>query len=154
MASYSFLDVQATMVGPTGNFQLGSGAGNAEEGISISMIDDKGSLTVGADGSAMHSLHAGKAGTVTVRLLKTSPTNALLAAAYAAQTASSALYGQNTILIRNPVSGDTISARQCGFRKLPDIGYAKVAGTQEWVFNAGQVDMLLGSGNPEAQQPA
>ena len=35
MSTYSFLDVQATIVGPGGAFSLGSGAGVAEEGISI-----------------------------------------------------------------------------------------------------------------------
>lgn len=29
-------------------------------------------MTVGADGEVMHSLHAGKSGTITVTLLKTS----------------------------------------------------------------------------------
>lgn len=32
-------------------------------------------MTVGADGEVMHSLHAGKSGTITVTLLKTSPVN-------------------------------------------------------------------------------
>ncbi len=35
----------------------------------------KNTMTIGADGEVMHSLHADKSGTVTVNLLKTSPTN-------------------------------------------------------------------------------
>jgi hypothetical protein len=36
------------------------------------MTEAKNTMTVGADGEVMHSLHAGKSGTITVTLLKTS----------------------------------------------------------------------------------
>jgi hypothetical protein len=39
------------------------------------MTEAKNTMTVGADGEVMHSLHAGKSGTITVTLLKTSPVN-------------------------------------------------------------------------------
>lgn len=154
MASYSFLDVVASLIGPTGNINLGSGAANAEEGITTAMIEDRGTMTIGADGSVMHSLHGGKGATLTVRLLKTSPVNALLAAAYNAQTVSSALWGTNLIVIRNPVTGDTISCRQTAFRKVPDLTYAKIGGTNEWTFNVGLMDVQLGSGAAVADQGA
>lgn len=149
--TYSFLDFHASFTGPTGSFDIGSEAATAEEGVSISFMDDKATLTMGAGSDGMHSLHAGKAGTVTVRLLKTSPVNALLSAAYNAQTASSIVYGQNTINLRNVATGDNIIARQCGFRKHPDINYQKDGGTMEWVFNAIKIDVILGDGNPESQ---
>ncbi|MDI8107039.1 PfkB family carbohydrate kinase, partial [Salmonella enterica subsp. enterica serovar Anatum] len=43
-------------------------------------------FAIGADGEVMHSLHADKSGTVTVNLLKTSPTNKKLSLAYNAQS--------------------------------------------------------------------
>lgn len=86
MSTYSFLDVQATLVGPTGIVQLGYGAAVADEGISIEAAGDKNTMIIGADGEGMHSLHADKSGTVTVRLLKTSPTNAKLMVMYDAQS--------------------------------------------------------------------
>jgi hypothetical protein len=147
MGVYSFQDVACAINGPGGSFSL-SGSGVAEEGISIAMTDDKGSMMVGADGEIMHSLHAGKSGTVTVRLLKTSPANQLLAQMYNTQTTSSAYHGRNTISVRDPIRGDSITARECGFRKLPDIGYNKDGATQEWVFLAGKIDTILGNGNP------
>src|SRR5690349_2622434 len=95
--TYSFLNVQATIAGPGGNFNLGNGAGASEEGITVEPAGDKSTMTIGADGSGMHSLHADKSGTVMVRLLKTSPQNAKLQAMYDLQTADSRLHGQNVI---------------------------------------------------------
>lgn len=146
--TYSFLDVQAAIKGPNGSFPLGSGAGVAEEGITISYTDEKGSLIVGADGTGMHSLHAGRSGTVTVRLLKTSPTNALLMQMYNADTVSAANYGRSTILVRNPVTGDSWTCSYCGFRKVPDNVNAKDGGVHEWTWNVAYIEGILGTGTP------
>lgn len=146
MPTYSFLDVQATIVGPGGAFSLGSGAGVADGGIAISMTGDKNKVIVGADGRGMHSLLPGKSGTVTVSLLKTSPVNAKLSTMYALQTASSAAHGLNTIIISNPVSGDSITCLECAFRKMPNIAYGSEVGTVDWVFDAITIDISLGGG--------
>lgn len=144
MATYSFQDVQATLVGAGGVINLGNGAAVSDEGITIAMAGDKNTMVIGADGEGMHSLHADKSGTVTVRLLKTSPTNAKLQALYLAQTASSALHGQNVIVITNPQSGDVTTARSCAFKKKPDLVYAKEGGMMEWTFDALKIDTVLG----------
>lgn len=150
MATYSFLDVQATLVGPGGAVELGNGAGAAQEGITIAYSEDKGNMLVGADGNVMHSLRASQAGTITVRLLQTSPTNAKLAIMHNAQCQSSLTFGRNTITIRNSATGDTIVASQCAFAKLPDLTYAQDGSTYEWVFNCGVINEVLGTGDPEA----
>ena len=144
MAAYSFLNVQANIVGPGGSFALGQGAGASEEGITISYVEDKNTMTVGADGSVMHSLHAGKAVTVTVRLLKTSPTNAALSQMYNLQTISAAAHGLNTIVVQDSASGDVITVTQAAFKKHPDLVYAKDGNTNEWTFD-GVSDSILGN---------
>lgn len=146
--AYSFLDIVAAIKGPNGSFSIGSGAGVAEEGITIAMADAKNTMMIGADGQGMHSLHAGKSGTVTVRLLKTSPTNALLQDMYVADTASSATHGQNTIVIRDPTRGDVISCKGCAFQKFPDMAYAKDGNIVEWMWDSAEIDQLLGTGTP------
>jgi hypothetical protein len=143
--AYSFLDVQATITGPGGSFNLGTGAGVAEEGIDIEMSEDKNTMTVGADGTPMHSLHAGNAGTVIVRILKTSPVNAKLQAMYDLQRTSSALWGNNLITINNTASGDNDGCRAVAFKKQPKNTYAKDAGINEWSFDAGFIDQILGT---------
>lgn len=97
MSTYSFLDTQASIVGPGGSFSIGSGDGIAEEGITIEPAGDKNTMQVGADGTGMHNLHADKSGTITVRLLKTSPKNAMLMAMYNLQQTSAALWGEQCL---------------------------------------------------------
>lgn len=145
MATYSFLDTQCAIIGPGGSFSLGSGAGVAEEGITIEMAEDKNVMTIGADGSGQHSLHASQAGMVTIRLLKTSDTNQSLSVMYDLQTSSSAFHGKNVISIRDPATGDSITCQQCAFKKAPNITYAKDGGTNEWRFDAVQINTILGA---------
>lgn len=144
MATYSFLDVTATLVGASGFVDLGNGAATAEEGITIEMAGDKNTMMIGADGEGMHSLHADKSGQVTIRLLKTSPQNAKLMALYVAQTAASNLHGQNVITIVNTKSGDTTVCREAAFKKKPTITYGKDGNIQEWVFDCIKIDTVLG----------
>lgn len=143
--AYSFLNVQASITGPGGSFSLGSGVGAAEEGITIAFVEDKNTMTVGADGEPMHSMHAGKAAKVTVRLLKTSPTNKKLSVLYNLQTSNGGvLHGQNVLTVRDTARGDVAVGRHVAFTKHPDLSFAKVGNTVEWVFDAGKTDILLG----------
>lgn len=144
--TYSFLDTQVALVGPGVAISMGAGAGSAEEGITIAPLDDVGGLTMGADGSGMHSLYGNKSGTVTIRLLKTSPVNAQLQAALNFQRISASNYGQNTISLVNTVSGDAITCKQAAFGRQPDLTYAKDGGINEWVFNCIEIDPGLGAG--------
>ncbi|ECF6065914.1 DUF3277 family protein [Salmonella enterica subsp. diarizonae] len=144
MATYYFMDVTASLSGPTGVIDLGQGSANSEEGITQTMGGNKNTMTIGADGEVMHSLHADKSGTITVTLLKTSPVNKKLSLAYNAQSQSSATWGNNVIVIRNTASGDISTARSCAFQKQPDFNNAKEGGTVAWVFDCGKIDQLLG----------
>lgn len=144
MSTYSFLDVTASLTGPTGVIDLGCGSANSEEGVTQTMGGTKNTMTIGADGEVMHSLHADKSGTITVTLLKTSPVNKKLSLAYNAQSQSSATWGNNVIVIRNTASGDISTARACAFQKQPDFNNAKEGGTVAWVFDCGKIDQLLG----------
>lgn len=144
--TYSFLDVLAAIVGPGGSFQLGSGAGAAEEGITVDPSADIDVMTIGADGQGMHSLVANKGGRLVIRLLKTSPVNAQLQAMLAFQRTSGANHGQNTITITNRQSGDAITGQMAAFAKQPTISYAKEGGMIEWEFNAILTDVGLGAG--------
>ncbi|EAM9431781.1 DUF3277 domain-containing protein, partial [Salmonella enterica] len=139
-----FMDVTASLSGPTGVIDLGQGSANSEEGITQTMGGNKNTMTIGADGEVMHSLHADKSGTITVTLLKTSPVNKKLSLAYNAQSQSSATWGNNVIVIRNTASGDISTARSCAFQKQPDFNNAKEGGTVAWVFDCGKIDQLLG----------
>ena len=64
--TYSFLDTQASIQGPGGAFSIGAGAGIAEEGITVEPNVDQDTMTIGADGTGMHSLIADQSGKITV----------------------------------------------------------------------------------------
>lgn len=144
MATYSFMDVSASLSGLTGIIDIGSGSANSDEGITVSMTDAKNTMTMGADGEYMHNLHAGKAGTITVALLKTSPVNKKLSLMYNAQTQSSSTWGNNIIVIRNKSSGDITTARGCAFQKQPDHANGGTGQSVSWVFDCGKIDQVLG----------
>lgn len=146
MGAYSFLNVGCAIVGPGGVINLAAGAAAAEEGITVSRVEDKNVMTVGADGKGQHSLIASDAAMVTVRLLKTSPANAALMAMYNAQSISSALWGLNVFTITDPPRGDYTVAQSAAFKKVPDLTYAKEGGIMEWTFDAIAVNTVLGAG--------
>jgi hypothetical protein len=98
----------------------------------------------------MHSLHAGNAGKVTVRLLKTSPVNAQLSQLYASSRQSSALWGQNVSPSTTWPAATWSRPGQAAFVKHPDLAYAKDGNVMEWEFDVGALDILLGTGSPEA----
>lgn len=148
--TYSFTDTQAAIVGPGGNFNIGTGSGSADEGITVEMAEDKNTLTIGADGVGMNSLHASKAGKITVRLLKTSPVNAQLSAMYATQTASSVLHGQNVITLKNAALGDSITGVGCAFKRFPTLGYGKDGAMNVWEFDVAELNIALGGGGNAA----
>lgn len=143
--AYSFMNVLAAITGPGGIFNLGNGAAVSDEGITIDPLDDTGTMTIGADGKGMHSLHAGKACRVTVRLLKTSPVNAQLHAMYDLQRADPSIYGQNVITITDNGSGDSSGCTDVAFARKPTLVYAKVGQMLEWTFNAISHDTVLGT---------
>ena len=126
--AYSFVDVSASITGVGGAIDLGMGSANSEEGIVIAMGGAKNTMSIGADGEVMHSLHADKSGTITVNL----------------QSQSSATWGNNVIVVRNKASGDITTARSVAFQKQPDNTNAKDGNTQAWVFDCGKIDQVLG----------
>lgn len=149
MTAYSFLDVTATIDGEGGNFSIKEGAG--DEGISIEPTGDQNTMTEGANGDVMHSLHASTSSTVTVRLLKTSPVNAQLMTMNKYQAASASRWGQNTITVEDTARGDLITVTNAAFKKIPPLKYAKDGDMVEWVFDGGNTTWVLGKGISAAE---
>lgn len=146
MGAYAFQNVQASIIGPGGNVNLGFGAGAAEEGITVEMVEEKGDVKVGADGQIMQSLRSSKLGRITFRYLKTSLINAQLDAMYSMQTTISSLWGNNIIRVADVARGDVVLGTQMAFTKRPNLTYGKDGNTNEWIF-MGNVDETLGTGD-------
>lgn len=143
--AYSFLSIQCALVGPGGNIQLGAGAMVADEGLTFEANEDINAMTIAADGGVMHSLHANKSRTATVRLLKTSPINQQLANLYNFQTSSAANHGQNTMTLVDTNRQDVATAQKVAFKKGVPLTWAKDPGFNEWTFDVGIFDATLGA---------
>lgn len=144
MATYSFLSVIGTIVGPGIVLKIGAESGASEEGISIDPNEGINTLTMGADGSGMHSLHANRSGKITLRLLKTSPFNAALQLAYNLQTANPRAHGKNTITVTDINLLDNTVCQKVAFAKKPTLSYGKVGQVMVWEFDAVKIGTLLG----------
>lgn len=146
MAAYSFKDITASLAGPGGTIVIGIGSGAADEGITVERSEDRNTMQTGADTHVTHSLHAANAGTVRLRLLKTSTTNGLLLNMLKLQLAVSALHGRNVISIQDTVRGDKVTCTEVSFAGEPALAFGKVAQVQEWTFHAGHVEATLDTG--------
>jgi Protein of unknown function (DUF3277) len=144
--TYAFQNINAAISGGGGSFNLGYGAGNAEEGITVvGNVEEKGIGTVGADGSIMPTLRASKLGKWTIRILKTSPVNAQLQALYNQQSVNPAFWATNVLTLADSQRGDNMSLSGSWFSKQPDLVYAKDGNFNEWEF-MGTHDAILGAG--------
>lgn len=146
MAAYSFKDTSFFIAGPGLAANVGAGSAVAEEGIDFEAVEDKNVMTIGADGKGQHSLIASDAAVATLRLLKTSPLNAVLMAAYDLQSSSSALWGRNVMSLSNSGLGDVTAATQAAFKKKPKIMYKKEGEMMEWTFDCVAAQSVLGTG--------
>lgn len=144
MSAYSFLNVQAAILGPGAAFNLGAGAAVSEEGITIAPNEDKNVMVIGADGKGQHTLIASNGGLITLRFLKTSPTNGLLQLAYDIQSATSSLWGQNVIIVRDTARNEVTTCQSCAFKKKSEVTYDKNGAMMEWTFDSLAINSSLG----------
>lgn len=145
MSAYSFSQVTATLTGAAGVINLGFGSANSKEGITVTQTQPRNAMTVGADGSVMHSLRCDKSGTVTIRLLETSPVNAALQTMYDAQSLVPSAWGSNVLVIVNKGNNETTTCRNVAFQNQPTVTYAEDGSFKEWVFDCGQIDRVTGT---------
>ena len=145
MSAYSFLDVDAVLVGaPFGHIDLGSGNANSEEGLEWSYDKPRTSKVIGADSNGMIVVNADRSGTIRVRLLETSPANAKLTAAMNAVGFSTSLHGQAVLTIRNRANETMVVASEVSFADVPGDVFGAEPGVKEWVFNAIRIEVMRG----------
>lgn len=144
LPTYSFADVHASLVGPSLAAILADGSGSAEEGINWEPLSERDIMTIGAGGDGMHTLNPSRAGRIMIRLLKTSPTNAILQQAFNYQSSSSLFWGKNLFHLTNPITGDSLSASGAAFDRQPPNSWGLNAAGLEWTLNAIYVSQTLG----------
>lgn len=152
MSTYSFLSVAASIVGPGLAAQIGSTSGAAKDGLSTEFDEDKTTVTTGADGDIMTSLRASQTGKIVVRLLKTSPINAVLSQAYNFQRLNPGSWGQMNLRVVDKARGDVVTGTQMAFVRFPSNTWSEEGNTLEWSF-VGIVNEVLGAGVPDLTNP-
>jgi hypothetical protein len=145
--TYSFKNVNGSLIGPGGAVPLGTSAGPTEEGITIAFKEEINNMQIAADGLVMHSLRAGRPGRATLRYLKTSPVNAILSLMFNFQQSNSSLWGENVLEFIDQMRGDSNTLIQAAFVKPPDITYDRDGRYNEWSFE-GVLTQILGVGSP------
>jgi hypothetical protein len=143
--TYSFADVHAMLTGPGLVAILGDGSGSSEEGITFEPVDERDRMTIGADGTGMHSLSQNRSAKVRVRVLKTSPINSVLQLGLNYQSSFSGFWGVNRITVSNPVTGDQLTATGVAFERQPPNTWGKDSNLIEWSFTAIYASQTLGN---------
>lgn len=141
--AFSFADVSVAISGPNIDTTV---TGIAEEGVTIEYDGDAGLLVMGADGSGMFSERVAQNGTIRIRLLKTASYNQILSNAFYFQRGSTVNTAKNTIIVRDPVRGDLVTAQGCAFQKFPNLTFATAPGINEWAFLCQRITADLGAG--------
>jgi hypothetical protein len=127
-------DPKQVVVSFLGNLLTGYAAGSF---VTATRAADTFTLHVGADGEAVRTRSANRSGTVTVRLVQTSPANDFLAAAAAADELSGA--GVGPIFVKD-LGGRTLAAAQNAWVKKPAvIDFGADVGTREWAFETDEL---------------
>lgn len=105
-------------------------------------------MQTGADGEVMHSLHASDSGTIRIRLLKTSPVNAVLQTMLDQQRRGGATWARNVFKLRDHIRGDSVAGNEVAFTGHAPLSYGKTGNVNEWAFHAGHLTIQLGDGSP------
>lgn len=114
--SYTLAHVNASY-SPYGGAAFDLKQGLAEDGITITMDEDFGERSNGADGSTLWSEYMGSSGTIDVVVMANSPVYAYFVTLQAAQRASGTK-GRDTLSIVNRDFNESITASKCAIQRI------------------------------------
>lgn len=132
-SSYGFVNTSNMVDG-----QLIQGIWDGDDAISISPLADKGTMLIGADGSAMFSVSANKGATITLRLMHTSPTHRLLMQKLKRQQALASPATAFPVTAYDTSSGEGGTADKCFIMTAPTDTKGTNATVREWTLVTGE----------------
>jgi hypothetical protein len=127
--AYGIVNVANTVDG-----QQVQGLWDGDDAFVITQGAEKGSMLIGADGSGLFSISADKSATITIRLMHTSPTHALLMRKLKRQQAVGAVSAAFPVTKMDTGSGEGGSADKCFIQSAPVDQTGKNATVREWVL--------------------
>jgi len=112
--------------------------------IRIEPADDAWKAKVGVDGKVSRSRNNNRMATVTVTLMATSKSNALLTALYNSDRLSPNGAGIGAFQMKDLQGASLNFAAACWIKRIPTIEYGAEVGEREWQFDVDE--LLLGEG--------
>lgn len=110
--------------------------------VSISRDEQAFTKVTGADGSTSRSKSANRAGTITITLKQTSPSNDVLTGFMLADEQNSD--GIVPVMVKD-TGGRTLSyASAAWVQQAPDQDFGKEINEREWVLDCARIDMFVG----------
>lgn len=112
--------------------------------ITVEHDEDDWTLVVGVDGEGTRSKTSNRSATVTVALMQSSATNALLSAARVLDQETPGGTGGKALLIKDNSGTTLFSATTAWIQKPPTAELNREATTREWVFRTDNLVALHG----------
>lgn len=110
--------------------------------VTCEFSSDTYSKKTGADGEVTRSRNPDDSGTITIKLMASSESNAYLSAL--AITDKKTLLGTVPILIKDNNGTDVVAGTECWVTKQPKQEYGKEVGDREWKFEVSNLEMFAG----------
>lgn len=126
--------------------QIIQGLWDGDDAISIAPLADKGTMMIGADGSALFSISANRGATITLRLQHTSPTHRLLMQKLKRQQARASRETAFPVTAYDTSSGEGGTADKCYIQSAPTDTKGVNATVREWVLVTGEFNAEIPNG--------
>lgn len=140
-SAYGFVNTANTVDG-----QIIQGLWDGDDAISIAPIADKGTMLIGADGSALFSVSANRGATISLRLQHTSPTHRLLQQKLKRQQALASPATAFPVTAYDTSSGEGGTADKCFIQTAPTDTKGANATVREWVLVTGEFNAEIPNG--------
>lgn len=115
-----------------------------DEAVTVEMESDDYEDVVGVDGFVAVSKTRDERGTVTIKLLQTSPTNDVLSAHRMAGLLAPNGAGVGALLVKDRQGRSLYTAEHAWIQKAPDAAFARAAGAREWVIRCAKLINFTG----------
>lgn len=116
-------------------------AGFAKEKVKVGRVTDGVSDEVGANGDVARVISNDKRGVITITLLQTSKSNAVLSGLYKADEYTGT--GVIPVIIKDTRGNDLHIAPQAWVTKVPDAVYNDGVSTREWVIRVANIQNFV-----------
>lgn len=140
-SAYGYVNTANTVDG-----QLIQGLWDGDDAISITPMTDKGTMMVGADGSALFSVSANKGATISIKLMHTSPTHRLLMQKLKRQQALASPAVAFPVTAYDTASGEGGTADKCFIQSAPVDTKGINATVREWTLVTGEFNPEIPNG--------